>query len=53
MDKSDLEFQENLERINKTIENIGHSVQQNVGLLVQNVNTNNEMVPKNSNNTFS
>ena len=53
MDKSDLEFQENLERINKTIENIGHSVQQNVGLLVQNVNTNNEMVPKNCNNTFS
>ena len=53
MDKSDLEFQENLERINKTMENIGHSVQQNVGLLVQNVNTNNEMVPKNSNNTFS
>ena len=53
MDKSDLEFQENLERINKTIENIGHSVQQNVRLLVQNVNTNNEMVPKNSNNTFS
>ena len=31
MDKSDQEFQENLERINRTMENIGHSVQQSVG----------------------
>ena len=84
MDKSDKEFQENLERINRTMENIGFSVQQSVGLLaeilrsrtqpnfycnsnmfpsprgfhyqnrqVQNINANNEMVPKNSNNTFS
>ena len=84
MDKSDKEFQENLERINRTMENIGFSVQQSVGLLaeilrsrtqpnfycnsnmfpsprrfhyqnwqVQKINTKNEMVPKNSNNTFS
>ena len=84
MDKSDREFQENLERINRTMENIVHSVQQSVGMLaeilrsrtqpnfccnsnmfpsprgfhyqnrqVQNINTNNEMVPKNSNNTFN
>ena len=32
MGKSDQEFQENLERINRTMENIGHSVQQSVGL---------------------
>ena len=84
MDKSDKEFQENIERINRTMESIVFSVQQSVGLLaetlrsrtqpnfycnsnmfplprgfhyqnreVQNINTNNEMVPKNSNNTFS
>ena len=68
MDKSDREFRENLERINRTMENIVHSVQQSVGMLaeilrsrtqpnqnrqVQNINTNNEMVPKNSINTFN
>ena len=84
MDKSDQEFQENLKRINRTMENVGHSVQQSVGLLteilrsrtqsnfycnsnmfpspkrfhyqnwqVQNINTNNEMIPKNSSNTFN
>ena len=84
MDRSDQEFQENLERINRTMENIGHSVQQSVGLLaqilrsrtqpnfycnsnmfpslrgfhyqnrqVQNININNEIVPKNSSNTFN
>ena len=31
IDKSDQEFKENLERINRTMENIGHSVQQSVG----------------------
>ena len=35
MDKSDQEFQEDLERINKTMENTGHAVQQNVGLLAE------------------
>ena len=84
MDRSDQEFQENLETINRTMENIGHSVQQSAGLLaeilrsrtqpnfccnnnifpsprgfhyqnrqVQNINTNNKKVPKNSNNTFN
>ena len=84
MDKSDQEFQENLKRIGRTMENIAHSVQQSVGLLaeilrsrtqpnfycnsnmlpsprgfqylnqqIQNINTNNEMIPKNSNNTFN
>ena len=33
MDKSEKEFQKNLERINRTMENIRHSVQQSVGLL--------------------
>ena len=31
IDKSDQEFKENLERINRTMENVGHSVQQSVG----------------------
>ena len=73
MDKSDQEFQENLERINRTLENIGHSLQSRIQLnfscncnmflsprgfhyqnrQVQNINTNNEMVPKNSSNTFN
>ena len=35
MDKSDQEFQENLKRINRTMENIGQSVQQSVGLLAE------------------
>ena len=77
MDKSGQEFQENLKRIGRTMENIAHSVQQSVGLLaeilrsrtqpnfycnsnmlpslrgfqylnqqIQNINTNNEMIPK-------
>ena len=35
MDKSDREFQENLERINRTMENIVHSAQQSVGMLTE------------------
>lgn len=35
MDKSGQECQENFERVNRTMENIGQSIQQSVGLLAE------------------
>ena len=35
MDKNDREFQENFEKVNKTMETIGQSIQQSVGLLAK------------------